>query len=110
MEKSNFLKCSFAPIADKDSKVLLLGTMPGQRSLKLQQYYGHKRNHFWKIIFHLFDKPFTDDYERKIELLLSNKIALWDVLQTCEGKGSLDSNIKMKRRMILNISFAFIRP
>lgn len=67
--------------------------MPGERSLKLQQYYGHAGNHFWKIIFDLFNRPFSKDYEIRTELLLEKRIALWDVLSNCEGKGSADSNI-----------------
>jgi TDG/mug DNA glycosylase family protein len=86
-------KIAFPPIADSNSRILLLGTMPGERSLSLQQYYGHAGNHFWKIMYSLFDQPFTKDYEERKKLLLDNGIALWDVLEYCEGVGSLDSNI-----------------
>lgn len=88
------LKQAFPPIANQHSKILLLGTMPGEQSLKLQQYYGHKGNQFWKIIFALFNQPLVHDYEAKKELLLSKGIAVWDVLQYCERKGSADSNIQ----------------
>lgn len=88
------LKKAFPPIANQHSKILLLGTMPGEQSLKLQQYYGHKGNQFWKIIFALFNKPLVHDYEVKKALLLSKCIAVWDVLQHCERKGSADSNIQ----------------
>ena len=87
------LKLAFPPIVNKNSRILILGTMPGEKSLKLQQYYGHAGNHFWKIIFTLFDQPFSKDYEIRKQLLLDNGIALWDVLKTCECKGSSDSNI-----------------
>lgn len=86
-------KLSFPPIADIKSKVLLLGTMPGEQSLKLQQYYGHKGNHFWKLIFALFDHPVTDNYASKRQLLLDKGIAVWDVLQSCEREGSADIRI-----------------
>lgn len=85
---------SFPPIVDKNSKILILGTMPGERSLKLQQYYGHKANQFWKLIFAILGQPFCDDYNEKKKLLLDNGIALWDILQHCERFGSADSAIK----------------
>lgn len=91
------VKTAFPPIANNNSKILLLGTMPGEQSLKLQQYYGHKGNQFWKLIFTLFNHPFTDNYEVKRQLLLSKGIALWDVLQNCEREGSADSNIKAEK-------------
>jgi len=67
--------------------------MPGVKSLELQQYYGHTQNNFWKILFSLFDTPFSTHYDERKNLLLKNHIALWDVLQACERPGSLDSAI-----------------
>lgn len=87
-------KIAFPPLADNNSKILLLGTMPGEESLRRQQYYGNKNNHFWRLIFALFNEPFSEDYEYKKSLLLKSRIALWDVIQSCEGEGSLDSNIQ----------------
>jgi hypoxanthine-DNA glycosylase len=89
-------KYSFAPISEKNATILILGTMPGEQSLALQQYYGHARNNFWKIIFRLFEREISTDYQERIKLLKQNKIALWDVLEACERKGSLDSAIKME--------------
>lgn len=86
-------KTAFPPIANVQSKILILGTMPGERSLALQQYYGHAGNQFWQIRYCLFNKPFNQDYDDRKNLLLDNGIALWDVLQYCEGIGSLYSNI-----------------
>lgn len=77
-----------------ESRILLLGTMPGEESLRKQQYYGHRQNQFWKIIYSLFGKELTDDYEERKAFVLRHNIAIWDVLQSCEGSGSLDSNIK----------------
>ena len=85
---------SFPSISNKEAKVLVLGTMPGTASLALNQYYGHPRNAFWKIVFTLFNEPFSTDYEVRKELAIRNHIAIWDVLQACERKGSLDSAIK----------------
>lgn len=86
-------KQAFPPIVNANSKVLILGTMPGEKSLQLQQYYGHRGNHFWKIVFRLFDHPVTEDYQEKKSLLLAKGIALWDVLEACEREGSSDAKI-----------------
>ncbi|KIO76347.1 DNA glycosylase [Pedobacter lusitanus] len=88
------VKTAFAPIIDQQCKILLLGTMPGDRSLSLQQYYGHSGNHFWKLIYALFDQPVDPDYQARKNFLLQRGIGLWDVLESCTCEGSLDSNIK----------------
>ncbi|UUW08219.1 DNA-deoxyinosine glycosylase [Flavobacterium plurextorum] len=85
---------SFAPISSVNSTILILGTMPGTKSLELNQYYGHNQNNFWKFLFTIFNEDFSNDYETKKAFLLQNKIALWDVLQYCDRVGSLDSAIK----------------
>lgn len=85
---------SFPPIIDDYSKILILGSIPGVKSLEKQQYYAHPQNKFWKIIFELFHEDFTDDYEKRMNVLKNNHIALWDVIDSCERKGSLDSEIK----------------
>ena len=89
-------KTAFPPIVDNHSKVLILGTMPGEQSLKLQQYYGHKGNHFWKIICGLFGLPLIADYGERKQLLLDNHVALWDVLEGCYREGSADSKIRLE--------------
>jgi len=88
------LKTAFPPIVNQESKILLLGTMPGDRSLQLQQYYGHAGNHFWKLIYTLFDQPLDPGYGNRKQFLLDHHIALWDVLESCTCEGSLDSNIR----------------
>lgn len=88
------MKKAFAPIVNPDSKILILGTMPGEKSLELQEYYGNRGNSFWKLLFTLFDQEVTHDYTIKKALLKTQHIALWDVLEFCERTGSLDSNIK----------------
>lgn len=85
---------SFPPISDKSANVLILGTMPGTKSLEMNQYYGNPQNNFWKFMFLLLKEDFSNDYELKKALLLKNNIALWDVLQFCDRIGSLDSAIK----------------
>lgn len=88
------MKKAFDPIINSQSKILILGTMPGEKSLELQQYYGNRGNQFWKIMFEMFGKPLSNDYSERLNLLEEKHIALWDVLQYCEREGSLDSNIK----------------
>ena len=68
--------------------------MPGAKSLQMQQYYAFPQNQFWKIMFHLFDEEFSSDYETRMNLLKENHIALWDVIESCERKGSSDTEIK----------------
>lgn len=87
---------SFPSLSDNNSKVLLLGTMPGIASLTLNQYYGHPQNAFWKLLFTIFDEPYSTDYAVRKKLVLKHRIALWDVLQTCVRKGSLDSAIEQE--------------
>jgi hypoxanthine-DNA glycosylase len=88
---------SFNPIIDHQSKVLILGTMPSVQSLDKGQYYANPRNHFWPIIYEIFQEQPETDYQRKIELLKRNKIALWDVLDCCTREGSLDTDIKNEK-------------
>jgi TDG/mug DNA glycosylase family protein len=85
---------SFSPYIDKNSKILILGTMPGPEALRRQEYYGFPGNHFWKILFQLFgvDRPLT--YPQKKKLLKEKGIALWDVFESCERIGALDSAIR----------------
>ncbi len=85
----------FAPIVSGNPKVLILGSMPSEASLLSQQYYGHPRNAFWPIISVLFCSDPELCYQRRKEVLIENRIAVWDVLQSCNRKGSLDSNINL---------------
>ena len=85
---------SFPPIISNDAKILILGSVPGVKSLEMQEYYAHPQNKFWKIIFELFNENFSEDYLEKIKILKKNKIAVWDVIDSCERVGSLDTTIK----------------
>ena len=89
---------SFPPFVNPQTEILILGTMPGIASLEKQEYYAHKRNHFWNIMYTLLDNlPVSEIFEEKIELLQANNIGLWDVLENCERKGSLDIHIKNQK-------------
>jgi len=85
---------SFSPIIYSDTKILIFGSLPGKKSLELQQYYGHARNRIWKILSHLTGSDVPVTYQQKKELLYKNKIGLWDVAHSAHREGSLDSNIK----------------
>ncbi len=84
---------SFPPVIDDACRVLILGSMPSVVSLERQQYYGHKQNYFWPMMFTILEEPYSDDFAEKKRMLLRHHIALWDVLASCEREGSLDSNI-----------------
>ena len=87
------IRC-FDPIVDDSSRILILGSMPGVESLRQQQYYGFGRNSFWRVIYAVFGETYTEDYEEQVRLLLRNGIALWDVISTCERRGSADAHIR----------------
>ncbi len=91
---STHLKTSFDPISNLDTIVLILGTMPGDKSLELGEYYGHSRNRFWKIISKITGNPLPLTYEDKKKLLIKSKIGVWDVAHKANRKGSLDSAIE----------------
>lgn len=87
------IKYSFPPIADENCKVVILGTMPGEESLKHMEYYNSSNNQFWKIIAAVTGESFNVSYDEKKKLLLKHHIAVWDVLMHCNREGSQDANI-----------------
>lgn len=93
-QTSTHTKTSFDPISNADTTVLILGTIPGDKSLELGEYYGHARNRFWKIISTITNNELPITYADKKSLLLKTKIGVWDVAHKANRKGSLDSAIK----------------
>lgn len=83
---------SFPPIETEYATVLILGSMPGRESLRLQQYYAHPRNAFWPIMNKLFALT-ASGYQEQARELAEKGVAVWDVLKTCFRTGSLDSSI-----------------
>ena len=84
---------SFPPILGRAPRVLVLGSMPGARSLAEQRYYANPQNHFWRFMAGICGLDVTADYEARIDALARCGIALWDVLARCERSGSLDGGI-----------------
>ncbi len=85
---------SFPPIADANARILILGSMPGQASLDACQYYAHKRNLFWPLLGNMLGFDSTLPYQAKVASLIKARVAVWDVLQSCQRQGSLDVHIR----------------
>ncbi len=85
---------SFEPVYNIDSEILILGTLPSVKSRENNFYYGHKQNRFWKVLATLLKEPVPETIEEKKAILLAHHIAIWDVIQSCDIKGSSDSSIK----------------
>lgn len=86
--------CSFAPVSRADARILVLGSLPGTRSLAESRYYAQPRNAFWKIMGELCQAPPELPYPRRLQRLCEARIALWDVVASAVRPGSLDSNIR----------------
>ncbi len=82
------------PVWDKNSKVLILGSFPSVKSREEGFYYGHKQNRFWKVIASVCNCSVPENIQDKKKMLLSNGIAVWDVVHSCDIVGSSDNSIK----------------
>ncbi len=102
------MKEGFPPIANEQATILILGAMPGEESLRKKEYYANSRNTFWEIISKLFGFEYDASYEERTKMLAKNRIAIWDVMQTCERQGSLDSAI-VNRTIVENDFVSFYR-
>lgn len=94
MTQYQHIEHTFEPVYDKDSKILILGSLPSVKSREQGFYYGHPQNRFWKVLVRLLEWEEPDTIEEKKEMLLKNRIAIWDVLESCDIIGSSDSSIK----------------
>ena len=91
-----------APLLAPTTRLLVLGSFPGVASLTAQQYYGHPQNHFWPILFAIFEAQSAassrvdcrSSYQIRTDWLLAHGVGLWDVYASCEREGSLDSQIR----------------
>ena len=86
----------FKPVIFKESRVLILGSFPSVKSREVDFYYGNKNNRFFKILEVIFDEKIDESKEAKIDFLRRHKIALFDVVKSCEIVGSSDSSISVK--------------
>lgn len=84
----------FPPVAREDARVLVLGSLPSQRSLAHQEYYAHPQNAFWPIMHEIFG--ISGSYAERCAGLTTNNVALWDVLQASVRRGSLDADIRLE--------------
>ena len=89
------MKKGLDPLVCGNPKILVLGTLPGDKSLELEEYYSNPKNRFWKVVAALLDeKSVPDNYEGRKKFLESAHIALWDVYKNAVRKNSLDVNIR----------------
>lgn len=98
---------SFQPIINDSAKILILGSMPGIKSLNEQQYYAHPQNAFWRIMAALFNFDAHASYEQRLAYLQAEGVALWDVLHSCKREGSLDSMIQSETQVANNFNALF---
>ncbi|MFL9871143.1 DNA-deoxyinosine glycosylase [Paraburkholderia megapolitana] len=88
-------KRCFPPVVDANTRVLVLGSLPGEVSLAQSQYYAHKQNKFWLLVGDVIERDLVGmDYPARLDALLEHRIGLWDVVAEAQRVGSLDSRIR----------------
>ena len=87
-------KTGLEAITPTTPKILILGSIPGDKSIEMQHYYAHPRNRFWNIMALELNETLPQDYNARVEMLIRHNIALWDVAHKAEREGSLDSAIR----------------
>ncbi|MDR0770638.1 MAG: DNA-deoxyinosine glycosylase [Burkholderiales bacterium] len=87
---------SLPPVVYRDTRVLVLGSLPGRVSLAAQAYYAHPRNHFWRVFGHLLGEPDLAErsYAQRLRVFKRCRIGLWDVVGQAQRQGSLDQNLR----------------
>lgn len=93
----------FPPLYDAESKVLILGSFPSVKSREQMFFYGHPQNRFWKVVAGVFEDAVPQTIEEKQAFLHRHHIALWDVIASCDIKGSADSTIQNVTANDLNV-------
>jgi double-stranded uracil-DNA glycosylase len=89
------LLAGFPPVLAADTRILILGSFPGEASLAAQQYYAHPRNQFWRLLSAVLNDDMVSlPYDARLERLKTHQVGLWDVLAACEREGSLDAAIR----------------
>jgi len=88
-------KASFAPVVAADTRVLILGSLPGERSLAAGRYYAHPQNQFWRLVSEVIGRELeTLDYDARLEALITAGVGLWDTVASATRRGSLDAAIR----------------
>ena len=83
-----------APVYDKNSRVLILGSFPSVKSREQQFFYGHKQNRFWRVMANILECEAPEDIPQKRNMLITHHVAVWDVIASCEITGSSDASIR----------------
>lgn len=95
-------KASFPPVVAPDTRVLVLGSLPGEASLAARRYYAHPRNGFWHLIGTAIGRELESlDYEARLAALLGAGVGLWDTVASARRQGSLDTAIRAVRHNAL---------
>jgi double-stranded uracil-DNA glycosylase len=108
-EPKRELSVGFAPIAAGRPRVLVLGSLPGRKSLEMRQYYAQPQNGFWRIMGEIFGAGPSLPYPERLERLIAKRVAVWDVLAAGERDGSLDSAIVPASIVVNDFSAFFAR-
>lgn len=88
-------KRCFAPVVDARTRVLVLGSLPGDKSLAVQEYYGNRQNQFWMLMSEVIGVDLVSlEYSVRLEALLQHGVGLWDVVAEAHRAGSLDNSIR----------------
>ena len=103
MQESKLLFHELPPFFEKDSETLILGSFPSPKSRECGFYYGHPQNRFWKTLAAVFKEEIPVNIEEKKEFLRRQKIALWDVIASCEIKGAEDGSIRRAKANDLSV-------
>ena len=82
------------PVYHKDSRILILGSFPSVKSREVRFFYGHPQNRFWRVLAAVWQSPVPETTEEKRAFLLTHRVALWDVIASCDIEGSSDSSIR----------------
>lgn len=94
MREYQKVRHEFEPVYNKESRILILGSFPSVKSREQKFYYGHSQNRFWKVLAGLTGSDIPQTITEKKQMLLQNRIAIWDVIAECEIVGSSDSTIR----------------
>jgi double-stranded uracil-DNA glycosylase len=87
-------KRCLAPLLATSPRILILGSLPGDESLRQQQYYAHKQNQFWRMLAAVYGQALPSAYSERLDIIMRNGLAVWDVLASADRNGSLDTAIR----------------